>query len=349
MYDSSKYPCSKSNTCPDVEKLDLFNNPCPAGYYCVEGKFSLTSEMLCPEGYYCLEKTSSVDQAKLNLCPAGRYCIQGTQSSLLDKTICDKIKQANYIKITLNGLLTAEEKKALDYDEADFTISSQFINKYCRIGSVCPKDYFCPEGSGSLDNIETGPQHCQSKTYSDIYSFNQDLHCKSKFFTRYVDLESNAFTINMGEDSVLIGQQIYKFKFNKHLLEGLKDNFLLEKSFDIIFYFSLDTNDIKNNKLQEYLNANATSVTEPSNFNFPTNINSNENGCIVYLLENISKSPDYAENIAPLQKMPLGIDIYKNNNSLDIEFLIVTNFQINMMVRLITVNSAMKQTVLQWH
>jgi hypothetical protein len=345
MYDSTKYSCSKVNACPDVEKLDPFHNPCPAGYYCIEGKFSLTPGMLCPEGHYCLPQTSSVEQAKQKLCPAGRYCIQGTPASTSDKTICDKIKQANYVKITLNGLLNPDEKKYLDYDEADFTISSQYINKYCHIGSVCPKDYYCPEGSGSLDNKDIGPQPCPTRTYSDIYSFNADLHCKSKFFTRYVDLDSNGFYINMGDDKILRGQEIYKFKFNKHLLERLKDNFLLEKSFDIIFTFSLDTNDIKNNKLNEYLKANATSVTEPGNFDFPTS-NLNENGCVVYLLENISKPPNYPENVAPLQKLPLGIDIYRNNNITDIDFLIITNFQIKMKVQFVTVNSVMKQTVI---
>jgi hypothetical protein len=50
--------------------------PCPAGYYCVDGTGGSTIPILCPQGYYC--PVSSIAPV---ICPAGVFCPPGTTSA----------------------------------------------------------------------------------------------------------------------------------------------------------------------------------------------------------------------------------------------------------------------------
>ena len=49
--------------------------PCPAGYYCVEGTGGSTPPIICPAGYYCPASSSAPI-----ICPEGKFCSVGTSS-----------------------------------------------------------------------------------------------------------------------------------------------------------------------------------------------------------------------------------------------------------------------------
>jgi hypothetical protein len=346
MYDSSKYVCPDGkDSCPPADKLDPFNNPCPAGYYCTSGKSTITSDMLCPEGYYCLDHTTSMEDALKNICPAGRWCIQGTPANDIDDSICDKIKYADYTVSLLTKNLTINETSYLvnndGYNFADFTLIPQLINQYCHIGSVCPKNYYCPEGTGSLNNIYIGPKKCSDGRVSNLYSYDEFKHCYLKVVTRYVDLDIYGIDINLGDDSILYSQHIYKFRINTGILDKINSKIpVLGDGYDIIFEFNLG-DDVKNKYLYNKF-ANATTI-ERTNLLFPPD--NMENGCFVYLVENIAKSPSYFKNVAPLQKLPLAKDLFLGQPFVEnLEFFIITNFQIQMKIKFVAVDAVLKSS-----
>ena len=64
--------CKKGCVCDEGSRSEC-EEPCPPGFYCVEGTGGSTSPIICPSGYYCPE--SSFQPV---ICPEGKYCPIGT-------------------------------------------------------------------------------------------------------------------------------------------------------------------------------------------------------------------------------------------------------------------------------
>ena len=66
--------CQAGCVC-DEASTSACQEPCPAGYYCVEGTGGSIPPIICPVGYYCPASSSAPI-----ICPEGKFCSVGTSA-----------------------------------------------------------------------------------------------------------------------------------------------------------------------------------------------------------------------------------------------------------------------------
>lgn len=59
----------------------MYNNQCPAGYYCDTGTSGMDDYFLCEPGYFCPAGTSKT-KFNQNECLIGYYCPRGTAGDI---------------------------------------------------------------------------------------------------------------------------------------------------------------------------------------------------------------------------------------------------------------------------
>jgi len=293
--------CPAGFICPNIGIYNYTEFPCQKGYICEAGKSGYTPSMLCPKSKFCLVGEKSFNNTYD--CPSGRYCGIGTGAEKIQKSICEKIQKSDFDLKKFRDSLDDSEKDYIKNDlnypnfDTEILLNQQEINKYCVIGNICPKNYYCPRGTSSLDpNDPQRPKACPAGTNSKELSYNIQ-QCIMKFTTRYIDFKDSKRVLQIQTQTdylTLKPMMIYKFEFNKALLEITQYyNFTLGKDYDVVFEFSLVLSESRN-----ILIANEAEKKSINHMNVTQ----------IYMLENISKPPLYPKDYFPYMKIPLSLD-----------------------------------------
>ncbi|GAB9469615.1 hypothetical protein Gpo141_00006888 [Globisporangium polare] len=164
---ASQYPCPSgtSNPLSGQKSLDACRT-CPAGSYCEQGS---ANPEPCPRGYFCLEGTNSVDQYP---CPAGTY--SGPQTGLIVASQCLQCEVGSYCP---EASSTPQNCPAGTYNP---NVGSAGLHECLN----CPPGWSCPQVGQSAFTDRCVPGHyCPSGTV-----LATAMPCPAATYTERVDL-----------------------------------------------------------------------------------------------------------------------------------------------------------------